>query len=139
MAQTVVHLRTVRGASAAVGWSGPHTVVFDRSEKAGGMGIGFSGGEMLFLAIGGCYVNDLYREAAKRNVEVKSVQVSVEGDWGGEPVRAQDVSFSVKVEASATKEEISDLIKHTDNVAEIPNSLRFGTQVSLGRFEATPV
>lgn len=94
---------------------------------------------MLFLAIGGCYVNDLYRESAKRNIEVESVQASVEGDWGGEPVRAQNVSFSVHVEAKTTREEISDLIKHTDEVAEIPNSLRLGTKVSLSKFEAVSV
>src|ERR1017187_8330797 len=117
MAQTTVHLRTIQGASAAVGWSGPHTVMIDRSENAGGMGIGFNGGEMLLLAIGGCYVNDIYREATKRNIDVKDVRVVVEGDWGGEPVRAQNVSFSVRVEASATEEEISELIKHTDEVA----------------------
>ena len=108
--QTIVHLRTIQGKSAAVGWSGPHTVMIDRSEQAGGSGIGFNGGEMLLLAIGGCYLNDLYREAAKRNMDVKSVQVIVKGDWGGEPPRAQDVSFSVRVEAAASKGDISDLI-----------------------------
>jgi len=138
MAQTAVHLRTIQGASAAVGWSGPHTLVVDRPKEVGGLGIGFSGGEMMLLAIGGCYLNDLYREAAKRNVPVKSVQVSVEGDWGGDPVRAQNVSFSVRVEASATKEEILNLIRHTDDVAEIPNSLRLGTPVTLGTVEAVP-
>ena len=139
MAQTTVHLRTIQGASAAVGWSGPHTVMIDRSENAGGMGIGFNGGEMLLLAIGGCYVNDIYREATKRNIDVKDVRVVVEGDWGGEPVRAQNVSFSVRVEASATEEEISELIKHTDEVAEVPNSLRLGTQVSMRKAEPVPV
>ena len=139
MPQTTIHLKTIQGATAAVGWSGPHTVLIDRSKEAGGMGIGFNGGEMLFLAIGGCYVNDIYREAAKRGIEVKSVEVSVEGDWGGEPVRAQNVSFSVRIEGAATKEEISSLIKHTDGVAEIPNSLRLGTPVSLKEFEAVPV
>jgi len=94
---------------------------------------------MLLLAIGGCYLNDIYREAAKSKIDIKNVQVVVEGDWGGDPVRAQNVSFSVKVEAAATGEEISELIKHTDNIAEIPNSLRLGTQVSLGKFEAIPV
>ncbi len=139
MPQTTVHLRTIQGKSAAVGWSGPHTVLIDRPKEAGGMGIGFNGGEMLFLAIGGCYVNDLYREAAKRNIEVKGVEVVVSGDWGGEPVRAQNVSFSAKVEAAASKEEISDLIRHTDKVAEIPNSLRFGTPISLSESEAVSV
>ena len=139
MAQTSVHLKTLQGTSAAVGWSGSHAITIDRAQDVGGLGVGFSGGEMLFLAIGGCYLNDIYREAGKREVQVKSVQVTVEGDWGGDPVRAQNVSFSVKVEALATEEAISELIRHTDSVAEIPNSLRLGTPVSLRNFEAISV
>jgi uncharacterized OsmC-like protein len=139
MAQTTVHLRTLQAASSAVGWSGTHAITIDRSEEAGGLGIGFNGGELLLLAIGGCYLNDVYREAAKRGIGVRSVQVAVEADWGGDPIRAQNVSFSVKVEAAAPSEAIAELIKDTDVVAEIPNSLRLGTQVSLVKFEAIPV
>jgi uncharacterized OsmC-like protein len=95
------------------------------------MGLGFNGGELLLLAVGACYTNDIFREALKRGVNVKNVQVDVEGDWGGEPVRAQNVTFSARVEATATEAEILDLIRHTDQVAEIHNSLRLGTPVSL--------
>jgi len=139
LAQTSIHVRTVDGASAAIGWSGPRTVTIDRSESAGGLGIGFNGGELLLLAIGACYTNDLFREAAKKNMTLKSVRVDVDGDWGGEPVRAQNVVFSVRVEAKATENEIRDLIEHTDKVAEIHNSLRMATKVSLGRTEAIAV
>ena len=85
----------------------------------------------MLLAIGGCYSNDVFREAAKRGIAVKNVQVTVKADWGGEPVRAQNVSFDVVVEADATEAEIADLIRHTDRVAEIPNSLRMGTDVKI--------
>ncbi len=95
------------------------------------MGLGFNGGELLFLAIGACYTNDIFREAMKRGLNVKNVQVDVEGDWGGEPVRAQNVTFSARVEASAPEKDILDLIRHTDQVAEIHNSLRLGTPVRL--------
>jgi putative redox protein len=139
LAQTSIHVRTVDGASAAIGWSGPRTVTIDRSESAGGLGIGFNGGELLLLAIGACYTNDLFREAAKKNMTLKSVRVDVDGDWGGEPVRAQNVVFSVRAEAKATENEIRDLIEHTDKVAEIHNSLRMATKVSLGRTEAIAV
>lgn len=136
MAQTSIHVRTIDGASAAVGWSGPRTVAIDRAQPAGGLGIGFSGGELLLLAIGACYTNDLYREATKRRMALESVRVDVDGDWGGDPVRAQNVTFSVRVEARASKEEILKLILHTDEVAEIHNSLRMGTKVSLAKTEA---
>ena len=139
MAQTTKHVRTIEGASAAVGWSVPRTITIDRSESAGGLGIGFNGGELLLMAIGACYTNDLYREAAKMNMVIKSVRVDVEGDWGGDPVRAQNVAFQVRVEAKASEKKIMNLIERTDKVAEIHNSLRMGTDVKLGKTEAVPV
>ncbi|HEV2235642.1 MAG TPA: OsmC family protein, partial [Ktedonobacterales bacterium] len=98
---------------------------------AGGMGLGFSGGELLLLAIGGCYCNDIFREAARLGIAVTGVQVEVRADWGGDPVRAQNVAYSARVEAQASEAAIRELIAHTDRVAEIPNSLRLGTPVAL--------
>lgn len=126
------------GASLAVGSSGPRTVTIDRTKEAGGLGLGFNGGELLLLAIGGCYSNDIHREAAKRGIRVNKLEVSVKADWGGEPVRAQNVSFSVVVEADASEQDILELIRHTNAVAEIPNSLRLGTDVKLVGTRAIP-
>jgi putative redox protein len=138
MPQTSVEIRTVAGTSLAVGSSGPRTVTIDRAKEAGGLGLGFNGGELLLLAVGGCYSNHVYREAAKRGLRVQNVEVKVTADWAGEPVRAQNVCFSVSVEAEATAQEILDLIHHTDSVAEIPNSLRLGTAVQLAETKAIP-
>jgi uncharacterized OsmC-like protein len=111
-------------------------VTIDRAKESGGLGLGFNGGELLLLAIGGCYSNDVFREATKRGITVKNVHVTVSADWAGEPVRAQNVSLSVEVEAEASEAEIAELIRHTDRVAEIPNSLRLGTDVKLTSFNA---
>ena len=70
---------------------------------------------------------------------IKSVQVDVQADWGGEPVRAQQVSYSTRIEAEASEAEILALIEQTDRVAEIPNSLRLGTQVVLAEVQAISV
>lgn len=139
MSQTNVKVQTVLNACVAVGWSGQHTLTIDRTEQAGGMGLGFSGGELLLLAIGGCYCNDIFREAEKRGITVKGVQVNVQADWGGEPVRAQNVTYSTKVEAEASETEILDLIEHTNRIAEIPNSLRLGASVTLAEAEAVSI
>jgi hypothetical protein len=53
MSQTCVEIRTIEGGSLAVGSSGSRTVTIDRSKEAGGLGLGFNGGELLLLAIGG--------------------------------------------------------------------------------------
>lgn len=118
-----------------MGWSNGHTLTIDRASTAGGMGIGFNGGELLLLAVGACYCNDLFREAKRLNVEIKNVHIDVESDWGGEPVRATNLSFAVRVEGRSPRNQIEDLIRHVDQVAEIPNSLRVGTQVSLRSYE----
>jgi putative redox protein len=131
MPQTSVEIRTITGGSLAVGSSGPRTVTIDRAKETGGLGLGFNGGELLLLAIGGCYSNDVLREAAKRGIDIKNVRVTVNADWAGDPVRAQNVSFSVHVEGDAPEGEILELIRDTDRVAEIPNSLRLGTEVKL--------
>lgn len=131
MPHTRAHIRTVQDASTAVGWAGQRTLTIDRPESAGGMGLGYSGGELLLLAIGACYCNDLFREAAQRSIVVTNVAIDVCADWGGEPLRAQQITYTVKVAADASDAEINDLIRHTDQVAEIANSLRLGSTVTL--------
>lgn len=131
MPQSSIEIRTLPGTSVALGSSGPRTVTIDRTKDAGGEGLGFSGGELLLLSIGGCYSNDIFREASRKGIHVHAVQLRVSADWGGDPVRAQNVEFSVTVEADASESQIKELIQHTDRVAEIPNSLRLGAQVKL--------
>lgn len=139
MAQTKVSVRTLHDAPTAVGWSEHRTLTIDRPEAAGGMGLGYSGGELLLLALGACYTNDIFREAMKRGIDIRSVSVEVQGDWDGDPVRAQNVTYSATVEADAPETTINDLIQHTDRLAEIHNSLRMGTDVTLAESRAISV
>jgi putative redox protein len=56
-----VEFRNIGGEAAAIGSAGPYTLVVDRPADAGGRGVGFNGGQLLYLAIGGCVSNDLFR------------------------------------------------------------------------------
>jgi hypothetical protein len=69
------------------------------------------------------------------NIDVKSASIHVEADWGGDPVRAMNLSFSVRVESTAPQKQVEELIRHTDRAAEIPNSLRLGAEVQLRSVE----
>jgi uncharacterized OsmC-like protein len=131
-----VHVRSAHEGSFSVGWSGKHSLVIDRTEADGGQGMGFTGGQLLLLAIGACFANDVFREADKRDLEVLGVRVVVECDWEGDPPRAQNVRFSTRVEAEADEDAIMALIQHVDRVAEIHNTLRTGIEVELAEAEA---
>ena len=103
--------------------------------KSTGYGSSANGGELLFLALATCYCNDLYREAAKRNIKVERVEVEVDGDFGVAGGPAKNVSYQAKVFAQASEEEIRELMLFTDTVAEIQNTLRIETPVVLSEIE----
>ena len=99
--------------------------------KSTGLGSSANGGELLFLALATCYCNDLYREAAKRNIKVERVEVEVSGDFGAEGEPAKNVTYRANVHANGTEDEIRALMEHTDKVAEIQNTLRVETPVII--------
>jgi uncharacterized OsmC-like protein len=114
-----------------------HSIVIP--PKPTGYGSSANGGELLFLALASCYCNDIYREAAKRNIKVERVEVQVDGDFGAEGEPAANVKYRAKVFAHAREEEVRELMEFTDTVAEIQNTLRVETPVVLSRIEVVKV
>jgi organic hydroperoxide reductase OsmC/OhrA len=101
MVQSVVELRNVQGTEAAMGWAGSHTMVVDRPEgTAGGLGLGFNGGQLLALAIGGCYCNDLRYVAHERGLVIAKISVTVKLDLEGAPLVVTKAVLSVTCETS---------------------------------------
>lgn len=107
--------------------------------RATGSGSSVNGGELLFLALATCYCNDVYREAAKRGIRVESVEVEVEGEFGAEGEGATDVRYRARIAAQASEEAIRALAEATDRVAEIQNTLRAGTPVTLDEIQTVTV
>jgi organic hydroperoxide reductase OsmC/OhrA len=103
----------------------------DIAPRATGFGSSANGGELLCLALATCYCNDVYREASTRNIDIVSVEVEAEAEFGAAGLPASRIAYSVKVVARAAEEAIRDLIAHTDTVAEVQNTLRRGMPVTL--------
>jgi organic hydroperoxide reductase OsmC/OhrA len=104
--------------------------------KPDGGGASVNGGELLCLALATCYCNDLYREAARRGLRLSGVEVDVVSEFGaaGEPARR--ISYTARVHSDAPAAEIEALLRHTDQVAEVHNTLRAGIAVELRRTRA---
>ncbi len=99
--------------------------------KTEGRGSSVNGGELLFLALATCFCNDIYREASRRQMEITSVEVKVSGQFGAEGEPGYDIQYEVKIDSKASSEEVRDLVVFVDRVAEIHNTLRVGTSVTL--------
>src|SRR4051794_27229916 len=104
--------------------------------KPTGYGSSANGGELLFLALTTCYCNDIYREAGKRGISVERGEVEVEGEVGGEGEPAQRIEYRARVTADASEDEIEALLRHTDSVAEIQNTIRSAIPIELASIEA---
>jgi uncharacterized OsmC-like protein len=107
--------------------------------KPSGFGSSVNGGELLFLALATCCCNDIYREGAKRGIAVERVEVEVTGDFGVEGAPATNVTYRARATARTGEKAIRELMIHTDQVAEIHNTLRIANQITLSHMEAIRV
>jgi putative redox protein len=126
-----VETHNVDGQVTALGSAGPFTLVVDRPVEGGGGGLGFNGGQLLYLAVAGCISNDLFRDASAAGIKLSRVQGKVGGDFVGEPVVSDEIRYEVEVSGNAPEDRLRALIAQVDEIAEIPNSLRQGTRVRL--------
>lgn len=131
MVQSYVELRNVPGTEAALGWAGAHTVVVDRPEgKAGGMGLGFNGAQLLGLAIGGCYCNDLRYVAHDLGIEIGEIAVTVRIELEGSPLIAKSAVLTVRCDM-VDGSDPGTVIERAWSVCTLANSLNNGVRTTL--------
>ncbi len=83
------------------------------------------------LSLATCFCNDIYREAVKRNIMISAVEVTFAGEFGGEGEPGYNFSYKTNVVSDAPAPVIEELIRYTDEVAEIHNTLRKGLNITL--------
>lgn len=99
--------------------------------KATGLGSSINGGEFLMLALATCYCNDLYREAARLGIPIEGAHVEATAEFPGVGLAATNIRYRAVVKSSASAEAIAQLLRETDAVAEVHNTVRAGVPVEL--------
>lgn len=131
MVTSTVELRNVAGTEVALGWAGGHTVVVDRPEgKAGGKGLGFNGAQLLGLAIGGCYCNDLRYAAHEMGVVLGEIEVTATVTLDGVPLLATGVELAVRCETTDGSD-ARLVVDRAWQVCTVANSLRLGIPANI--------
>ena len=133
MSSTTVEYRLMPDTRAARGISGVHSVIADRPEgKAGGMGLGLNGGELLAFALGGCLCNDLQVLAEQAKETITDLHIAVTLDFDGTPSRTVGARIAIdcKLESGTDPSELIERAKALTNIA---NSLRAGIPVEISQ------
>ena len=132
MAEMTVQLRSIADTEAAIGWAGGHTLVVDRPDgTAGGRGLGFNGGQLLAMAIGGCMCNDLHYVAHADGVRLRKVEVAVTVTFEGDPLLATQASMTVAAEAEDETTDVATIIEKAKATSTVSNSVQRGLPVTI--------
>lgn len=125
-----VELNPIDGTGAMLGRAGRHTVVIDRPEgKAGGMGLGFSGGELLALALAGGYANNLRFVAYEMRVELGAISVTAEVEVEGD--RIAGAAIELKLGPAPEGADMAALIARANEKSTVSNSVTAGFPVTV--------
>lgn len=89
----------------------------------------FTGAHMLHVAVAGCVLNDLYREARSQGIVLDGVRVTASGEYDGDWA-TRGITYCVELDSKATPEETARLLVAVDEVAEVPRAVRRGGPVT---------
>lgn len=134
----LITARLTSGASAheASVSTGASAKALSVPPKPAGQGLAVNGGEFLMLALATCYCNDIYREAARLKIHVDSVEVEASAEFEGVGLAATNIRYRARLSSPASGEAIASLLRETDAVAEVHNTLRSGAGVTLVPWDA---
>lgn len=93
----------------------------------------FTGGHLYHLAVAGCVLNDVYREAAQLGIDVRGARVRAAGGLDTDTWVSTGIEYSIELDSDARPEDLDALLDRVEAVAEIPKALRVGTTVTRGR------
>jgi len=113
--------------------TGDSAQVLNVPAKSSGKGSAVNGGEFLMLALATCYCNDLYREAERLAIPIDGVEVEASAEFPGIGLAATNITYRATVSSPASGPAIAQLLRETDAVAEIHNTVRAGAPVVLVR------
>ncbi len=131
MVSVTVEYRALPGTAAPVGRAGNHMVIADRPEgRAGGLDLGFNGAQLLALALGGCFCNDVQYSAAELGEVVEALEVTVTLELEGEPLLATGARMTAAC-VLASGADPAELLARSEQRCTVANSLRAGLTVEI--------
>jgi putative redox protein len=118
------------GPSTATGTARSHSVLIDRPVSKGGADRGPMGGELLLMALGGCFMSNLLAAIRARDAAISEVRLTVSATIGGSPQRV--TALALKISANHSDIELMrKLITIAERACIVTNTLKEAAPVSI--------
>lgn len=123
------HLEARRsGALSAVVTARGHELIADEPVEAGGQDRGMMPTELLFAALSSCFCLAVAHVAAKREIELADLRVTVDAERLGRELRYRRVR--VQIEAAAGDHDLAALVERAKPFCWVSNMLAPDIEVS---------
>ena len=128
----VMSYSAITGTAAGLGRSAAgQSLIADRPDGiAGGQGLGFNGAELLALALGGCFCNDLRYVAHEQGVALGKIAVDVTVELEGDPLITTAATMAVRCE-TLDGSDPNAVIEQAKKGCMVSNSLQRGVAVEI--------
>ncbi len=115
-----------------------HTLLLDRPRDTGGTELGFNGGHLLLIGWGACFKSNLVAAAAARDLEIRGLELRLEGDTAEGPNRFSALRMTVCLDVDGDEGQRDKIIKIAERFCIVSNTLRSATEVEIVIVDAFP-
>ncbi|BCZ87091.1 OsmC family protein [Thermus thermophilus] len=109
---------------------GKHRILVDRPVEKGGEDRGAMGGELLLVALGGCFLSNLLAAIRAREAPIQEVRVVVEGTLAEAPPRYRQVRMEVQARTE-DRALLEKLVTVAERACIVANTLRGGVDLEV--------
>jgi putative redox protein len=109
-----------------------HRVLVDRPVAKGGHDRGPMGGELLLVALAGCFMSNLIAAAAARNIPVEGLEVRAQGTLASAPPRVEAIDLEVRA-AGLPSDLLDKLITIAERGCIVHNTLGPAVKLTVRR------
>jgi putative redox protein len=120
--QIVVTVRQ-QSATTSQGEARGHKVLIDRPVHKEGTDFGMMGGEMLLVALGGCFNSNLLAAIRARQADISNVHIEITGTLTDNPTRYTAIQLDITAQYS-DPDLMEKLVTMSERACIVANSIR---------------
>jgi uncharacterized OsmC-like protein len=133
MTTVKVNIHSSNGISTEIVGRGKGTITAERNPRIGTQGgMGYGGGEILCMAAGTCFYNNLRRLANDKGIVLKTVEVEVVAETSDSPPETREVTLKPTIDTDANESTLHELINQALQESYVADMLSHNVSVKLG-------
>lgn len=125
------------GPSTSQGEARGHTLLIDRPPAKGGADRGAMGGEVLLIALGGCFNSNLLAAIKSRDAAIDEVGIEIDGTLEGTPPRYTTIHMKVSARHD-DRRLLEKLVTISERSCIVANTLKSGVELTVEVVDRAP-